>query len=68
LNTWIETHRITDIDPWIPPALQERINAAIGQVGCERLKPLFEALNSEVAYYQLRIVATAWNLRLMEDA
>jgi ATP-dependent DNA helicase RecQ len=67
LNTWIEAHRVTDIDIWIPPALQDRINAAIGQVGCERLKPLFEALNGEVAYHHLRIAATVWNLRQAED-
>jgi ATP-dependent DNA helicase RecQ len=63
LNNWIEAHRITDIDTWVPPALQERINTAIGELGCERLKPLFEALNGEVAYHHLRIVATVWNLR-----
>lgn len=63
LSTYMEAHRITDVDAWIPSALQERINAAIDQVGCERLKPLFEALNSEVAYHHLRIAATVWNLR-----
>lgn len=62
LSTWIEQHQITDVDCWIPPALHERIRTAIGQVGCERLKPLFEALNSEVSYHHLRIAATAWNL------
>ena len=67
LGMYVETHRITDIGAWIPPSMEKRINAAIGQLGCERLKPIFEHLNSEVAYAHLRIVVTAWNLRQAED-
>ncbi len=68
LGMYVEAHRITDIAAWIPPAMQKRIDDAIGQLGSERLKPLFEHLNSEVSYAHLRIAATAWNLRQAEEA
>ena len=62
LGTYLEAHRITDISPWVPAEMKKRVDDAIGQLGCERLKPIFESLNSEVSYAHLRIVATAWNL------
>ncbi len=67
LNSYVEAHRITEIDAWIPPAMQERINAAIGQLGPERLKPLFEHLNSEIPYAHIRIAVTVWNLTHRDD-
>jgi ATP-dependent DNA helicase RecQ len=67
LAMYLEAHRITDVHVWIPPAMQKRIDDAIGQMGCERLKPLFEALNSEVSYAHLRIAAVAWTLRHAEE-
>ena len=63
LGMYVEAHRITDISPWVPPAMEKRIHHAIGQLGSERLKTLFEHLKSEVSYAHLRIAATAWNLR-----
>lgn len=67
LAMYLEAHRITDISPWVPPAMEHRINTAIGRLGCERLKPLFEHLDNEISYSHLRIAATAWNLRLAEE-
>ena len=63
LGEYIKAHRITDIDPWIPPKLQELVQQAIGQVGCERLKPVFEHLEGQVDYARIRIVATAWEIQ-----
>ncbi len=67
LGMYVEAHRITDISPWVPLAMEKRINEAIGQLGSERLKPLFEHLKSEISYAHLRIAATAWNLRQSDE-
>ncbi len=63
LGMYIEAHRITEISVWVPPTMEKRIQAAIGQLGGERLKPLFDHLNGEVSYPHLRIAVTAWNVR-----
>ena len=68
LGMYIETHRLTEIGTWIMPAIQERVDEAIGQLGSERLKPLFEYLKGEVAYAHIRIVVIAWNLRQAEES
>ena len=47
--------------------MQQRVREAIGQVGCERLKPVFEHLESSVDYARIRIVATVWQIE-QEDA
>jgi ATP-dependent DNA helicase RecQ len=62
LASYVELHRIEDLSPWIPPAMKKRIDDAIGQFGSERLRPLFDALNSEVPYSHLRVAATVWNM------
>jgi ATP-dependent DNA helicase RecQ len=63
LGEYIKAHRITDIDPWVPPKLQKQVQQAIGQVGCERLKPVFDHLEGLVDYARIRIVATAWEIQ-----
>lgn len=63
LGDYLKAHRITDIDPWIPPKLQTLVQQAIGQVGCERLKPVFEHLDGQVDYPRIRIVVTAWEIQ-----
>ncbi len=68
LGSYMETHRLTEIGTWIVPSVQDRVDEAIGQLGSERLKPLFDYLKSEVAYAHIRIVAIAWNLRQSEDS
>ena len=68
LGSYMETHRLTEIGTWIVPSVQERVDEAIGQLGSERLKPLFDYLKSEVAYAHIRIVVIAWNLRQSEDS
>jgi ATP-dependent DNA helicase RecQ len=67
LNSYVEAHRITDISAWVPPAMHQRINDAIGHHGTERLKPLFEHLNGEVSYAHIRIAVTVWNLTQSEQ-
>ncbi|MFN9717289.1 MAG: DNA helicase RecQ [Planctomycetota bacterium] len=63
LAQYLELHRIEDISPWVPSVVQSRVEALFGQFGCERLKPVFEALNGEVAYSHLRLIAVSWRMQ-----
>ena len=63
LAEYLKVHRISDIDAWIPGDVQQQVQQAIGQVGCERLKPVFEHLGGQIDYARIRIVATAWELQ-----
>jgi len=47
------------IAPWVDDAVVRRVAAALAQNPTDRLKPVFEALDGEVSYEVLRIVA-AW--------
>ncbi len=62
LGEYVKTHRIVDIDPWIPAQVQKKVRDAIGQVGCERLRPVFEHLESLIDYNSIRIVAIVWQI------
>ncbi len=62
LAQYLRAHRITDIDVWVPPEMQTRINAALGQHGHVRLKPIFEHLGGLVDYARIRVVATVWEM------
>ena len=56
LAAFIEAHRPADVSPWIGADVFARIEAAVAQVGDERLKPIFELLNQEVSYDDIRVV------------
>ena len=56
LGLFIEQERITDPSPWVDPATTQRVVQAAGQVGTERLKPIFDLLGGQVSYEQIRIV------------
>jgi len=62
LGEYLKVHQISDIDAWITPKLQKLVQQAISKVGCERLKPIFEHLESQVDYARIRIVVTAWEI------
>ena len=55
LQGYLEVEKVTDPNPWVAPDLFARIQAAAHQVGIERLKPIFEFLNQEVSYEEIRI-------------
>ncbi|NOY42482.1 MAG: DNA helicase RecQ [Planctomycetes bacterium] len=57
LDIFLRHEQITDPSPWIDEATATRIRQAIEAVGNEKLKPIFEHLDSEVPYHQIRIVA-----------
>jgi len=56
LGLFIQQERITDSSPWVDPVTAERIVDAAGQVGTDRLKPIFDLLGGQVSYDQIRIV------------
>lgn len=61
LCLFIQQERITDPSPWVDPATAQRVVDAAGQVGTERLKPVFDLLGGQVSYDQIRIVV--WCLK-----
>jgi ATP-dependent DNA helicase RecQ len=67
LAQYVETRRITNIDPWVDPEVQRRVERSLGRLGGEKLKPLFEDLGGAVPYHELRIVAVAWVIRQSES-
>jgi ATP-dependent DNA helicase RecQ len=56
LAEYIGHEKITDPSPWVDAATVERVTQAARQVGTERLKPIFELLDGQVSYEQIRIV------------
>ncbi|MFO0427895.1 MAG: DNA helicase RecQ [Planctomyces sp.] len=63
LERYLRIRRIADVDQWVPPKIQKKVFRAIETLGSERLKPLFEHLNSEVSYDHLRIVCAAHEIQ-----
>lgn len=55
LFDFILEHRITDPAPWLDAETFRRVGQAGLKVGTERLKPIFEALDGQVGYDQIRI-------------
>jgi ATP-dependent DNA helicase RecQ len=62
LSDYLRAHRLTEIGAWVTLDEQQRTREAIGRLGAERLKPLFEALEGTVPYARLRIISTAWQI------
>lgn len=60
LSQFLRYEKITDPSPWVETATVERIRSAIEAVGNDRLTPIFEQLDGEVPYDQIRIVANCW--------
>ncbi|MCC6491447.1 MAG: DNA helicase RecQ [Pirellulales bacterium] len=56
LTQLIAQEQLADPSPWIPPATARRIEEAVEAVGTATLKPIFEYLEGEVPYEQIRIV------------
>ncbi len=56
LMDFIEAERPATITAWISETDYERIAAVVGELGTERLRPVFEALGGTVSYDDIRIV------------
>jgi hypothetical protein len=73
LAEFIATQRPASIEPWVPAPLYQRIAAAIEGVQRHappdetwRLAPIFAALDGEVPYDDIRLVAA--HIRALEPA
>ena len=58
LFDYIVQNKITDPSPWIKPDICKRITDAAMQVDSERLKPIFDLLNGEISYEDIRVVVS----------
>jgi len=58
LNRYIMHRGITDPTAWVPAEVAARVEQKLDELDTGRLTPLFEALNGEVSYDELRIVTT----------
>jgi len=56
LSDSIVSGAISDISPWVPEDVDQRIRAALDEHGSLRLRPIFEALEEAVPYDQIRLV------------
>ena len=58
LSQYLRHKQVTDPSPWVDEITATRVRAAIEEVGGERLKPIYEHLEGQVSYEQIRIIAT----------
>ncbi len=58
LIDYLQHEKVTDPSPWIESEVADRIATAASEVGCDRLKPIFDALGQAVDYDSIRIVVT----------
>jgi ATP-dependent DNA helicase RecQ len=56
LAEFVERNAPTDVQTWVPDVVVNRVRDVLKEVGDERLKPIFEKLNGEVPYDQIRVV------------
>jgi ATP-dependent DNA helicase RecQ len=55
LEAFVRHRRVVDPAPWVAPAEQEQIAAAVEESGAERLKSVYDALDGRVGYERIRI-------------
>ncbi|MPZ50335.1 MAG: RecQ family ATP-dependent DNA helicase [Dehalococcoidia bacterium] len=56
LEDYVMERKPESVEVWVAPALYGRIEMAAKQTGGSLLKPVFEALNGEVSYDEIRVV------------
>jgi ATP-dependent DNA helicase RecQ len=66
LGEFIAERRPKSIDPWVAPAVYQRVAQAAADAETPRLKPLFERLGGEVPYEEIRLVLAHLRARAEE--
>jgi ATP-dependent DNA helicase RecQ len=67
LCDYLRYEQITDSRPWIDSQTADRVEAAAELVGDQQLRPLFDHLQGEVSFEEIRVVlACRWNRRRAE--
>ncbi len=59
LSEYVRDHPNTDVTPWVSSGVIERVQSVINLSEDGRLKPIYEALNAEVPYDQIRLAMSA---------
>jgi ATP-dependent DNA helicase RecQ len=68
LGEFITERGPKSIDAWVAPAVYRRVADAAADAETPRLKPLFEQLNGEVAYEEIRLVLAYLRMRAEQDS
>jgi len=63
LCDYILDRQVTDPGRWLSAEIVQKVEAAIDEVGMQKLKPIFLHLNSEIPYDDIRIVSTCRQIR-----
>lgn len=61
LDEYIRTKSIEDATPWIDAEIAQKVESAAGEIGFDRLKPIFECFDGKISYDEIRVVV--WCLR-----
>lgn len=57
-----------DLEPLVPPQLKDMILKKINELGCEKLKPLKEALPDEVDYMAIKVMVCMYRKKSSTEA
>jgi len=55
LEKYIAAHGVTEPAPWVSPSVMERVGEAAAQTDATRLRPVYDLLDGEVSYADIRI-------------
>ena len=55
LEKYIAAHGVTEPAPWVSPSVMERVGEAAAQTDGTRLRPVYDLLDGEVSYADIRI-------------
>lgn len=56
LDAYIRQRKVTDATRWISHSERDKIEEAARHAGTHRLKPIYEALDGQIAYERIRVV------------
>ncbi len=66
LTEYLNREKVTDPSPWVEESIRKRIEDVMNVSEDGRMKPIYEALNGEVSYDDIRIVMTCYKNKTSE--
>lgn len=67
LCEYVRANRLTCLAPWIQPESYRAVCEVVLKLGGERLKPIYEALDEQVSYDEIKVALTILQNRLFAD-
>ncbi len=58
LEEYVTRERLSSPEPWVDEAVFQRVCEAVDRVGVDRLRPVYDALQGEVGYDDIRLCLT----------